>query len=37
MIDMPESEAPLDEETRAALKWVEQLLADPVKFDLWAN
>jgi hypothetical protein len=37
MIDMPESEAPLDEETRAALKWVEQLLADPIRFERWAN
>ena len=37
MIGMPESEAPLDEETRAALKWVEQLLADPIRFERWAN
>jgi hypothetical protein len=35
--DMPEIEAPLDEETKAALRWVKELLADPAEFERWAN
>jgi len=35
---MARREAPLDEETKRAMKWVRELLAgDPVEFERWAN
>ena len=34
---MPDNEAPLDEETRMAIKKVRELMADPAAFERWAN
>ncbi|MDA4121810.1 MAG: hypothetical protein OK456_01365 [Thaumarchaeota archaeon] len=34
---MPDSAAPLDEETRTAIKKLRELMADPVAFERWAN
>lgn len=32
---MPEIEPPLDEETKATLRWVKELLADPAEFECY--